>query len=96
MNARAARVKCSPGRAGLRSLRKADKKKAPGGVAVGLWESALLRKEGAGRKRISGPGEDEAPVLDLDPQGIAFLEAGAHEPPTAESDHRDAHSRVEI
>jgi hypothetical protein len=57
-------------------------------------ELALLWKEDAYRKRISGPREDEASFLDLDPQGIAFMESGSHEPLAAEADHGDAHPRV--
>jgi len=59
-------------------------------------ESALLRKEDAGRKRISGPGEDEASFPDLDPQDIAFAEPGIEEPPAAQADHGDAYPRIEI
>jgi hypothetical protein len=58
--------------------------------------SALLWKRRACVSRIFGAREDQAPIFDLDPQGIAFAETGTHEPPAAEADHRDARSRIEV
>jgi hypothetical protein len=56
----------------------------------------LLSKRDTRGNRITWPREDQAPFLDFDPQGIAFAETGSREPLTAEADHRDGHSRIEI